>query len=131
MNFQNITPFTNEDLELFASVADHYRSVNEKIFFETLKNKIQNEPAMSNDLLLSEFDNADGLYLVRCYSSEFILGKHQGGHFSPEYTTMDLHDVLHANLFELSFLDRDITFWAWLKEHDYKEIMYNHNYDLM
>lgn len=120
-----------EDARLFADMAVHYVSENEKTFFENMKQKMENELAISNDLILSEVDNDDLIYIVRCIYDEIIVGHGTAGHYDPEHHVMNLSQALNANLKELGYLDRDITLFDWLRERDYEGVMYDHNYDLI
>lgn len=106
-------------------------SAEEKEFFEKIAHKILYEEAYSNDLLLSEHDNEDGIYIVRCYDYEFIIGRHVGEKFYEEVSTMNFADCLNTNLKEAELLDEDITLLEWLRKRNYSGIMYNHNFGLM
>ena len=110
---------------------EHYTSFNEKVFFEKMKFKIEFEPAMSNDLILSEHDNEDGIYIVRCYDCEFIIGCHVGENFKEEKHTMNFSDALETNLQECGFIDDNLTLLEWLRKRNYNGVRYDHNYDLM
>ena len=75
------TELAPKDKHLFDNLGDKFASAEEKYFFEKMKYKIECEPAMSNDLIMSENDNEDGIYIVRCYDYEFIIGCHVGDTF--------------------------------------------------
>lgn len=120
-----------EDYDLFAAMEGHYVSENEKTFFEKMRYKMEYEISLSNDLILSEVDNDDLIYIVRCIYDEIIVGHGTYGHYDPEYHVMNLSEALSANLKELGYLDRDITLHEWLRERDYEGVMYDHNNDLM
>ncbi len=120
-----------EDYELFASMAGHYKSENEKTFFEKVRFKMEYELAPSNDLLLSEIDDDDQIYIVRVDYDEFIIGHGTVGNYDEECHVMNLSEALNTNLKEKGFLDRDITLHEWLRERDYQGIRYNHNYAFM
>ena len=117
-----------EDLELFATMEGKYTSQNEKEFFERMRQKMENEIAPSNDLIMFEEDNEDNIYIVRCVYDEFIIGHGLKGHYDEEFHSMNLSEALNANLKELGFTERDITLFDWLRERDYKGVRYNHNY---
>lgn len=102
-----------------------------KEFISKIEFKMQYEPAMSNELLLSEFDNDEGIYLVRCYDHEFILGCHIGNKYEEEFYAMTFSEAMNANLKTCNFIDHDITMIDWLINRDFKGMRYNHNYDLM
>lgn len=120
-----------EDIELFESMRGNYVSDNERVFFETLEARERNLFTYSGELFLFETDTEDLLYFVRYYYDEYALGHGVEGHYSPEFYVQNLASALKANLKELGYIDRDITFWEWLRERDYKCIRYNHNYDLL
>ena len=119
------------DIELFDSMKGNYVSENERFFFETLKDRMENLFTCAGELFLFETDNEDLLYFVRYDFDEFELGHGTEGNYSPRLYVQSLAEALNANLKELGYIDRDITFLQWLREHDYKEIMYDHNYDLI
>ena len=57
------TELAPKDKHLFDNLGDKFASAEEKYFFEKMKYKIEFEPAMSNDLIMSENDNEDGIYM--------------------------------------------------------------------
>lgn len=63
---------------LFKDMEGKYVSNEEKEFFERMKFKIENEPAPANDLIMSNRNNNDGIYIVRCYDYAFRIGCHVG-----------------------------------------------------
>ena len=75
---------------------------------------------------MSEYDNEDKIYIVREEYSEFVVGRED---ILEEQHYMNLSETLSANLRETGLLDRDITLFQWLRERDYKGVMYDHNYD--
>lgn len=117
-----------EDKEFFERMRGHYRSDNERMFFEKLRHKQENVLTCANDLILSEKNNEDGLYIVRCEFEEYVVGQE---HVTEESHYMCLADALEANLKEIGLLNRDITLWQWLRERDYAGVEYDHNYDDM
>ena len=122
-------PLCPADIELFASMEGNYVSENERIFFEKLKDKEENVFTAAGDLLLFETDNEDLIYLVRYYFDEFELGHGTAGNYSPKHYVQCLADALNANLKQLGYIDRDLTFLQWLRERDYACVRYDHNYD--
>lgn len=115
-----------EDAELFEFIKSHYQSENEKEFFEKLRYKQENVLTVANDLILSERNNDDGLYIVRCIFEEYIVGQED---VTKEQHVMCLYDALNLNLKATGLLDRDITLFQWLRERDYAGVEYDHNYD--
>ena len=116
----------DEDIALFRRMEGNYQSDREREFFEKLKYKEENVLTVSNDLLMSEYDNEDKIYIVREEYSEFVVGRED---VVDEQHYMNLSEALAANLRETGLLDRDITLFQWLRERDYKGVMYDHNYD--
>lgn len=117
-----------EDIQLFKEIEGQYVSNNEKLFFETLYTKMLTELAPCKELLISEMQNADKVYLLRDQYDEFILGQGIGEERKKEIHVMKLFDVLHINMRDAGFLAEDISFWEWLRRIDYDGVMYNHNY---
>lgn len=115
-----------EDAELFEFIKSHYQSENEKEFFERLRYKQEYVLTVANDLILSERNNDDGLYIVRCIFEEYIVGQED---VTEEQHVMCLYDALNLNLKATGLLDRDITLFQWLRERDYAGVEYDHNYD--
>lgn len=115
-----------EDSELFKYMETHYQSENEREFFEKLRYKQENVLTVSNELILSERSNNDGLHIVRCMFEEYIVGQK---HVLEEQHVMCLFDALNLNLKEVGLLNRGVTLFQWLRERDYTGVEYNHNYD--
>ena len=110
-------------------MAKSYTSDSERLFFETLKYRQQYVFTFANDLLLSEHDNEDGLFIVRHYWDEFEVGN---AHTEAEpFYAMYLEEALEANLLEKGLLDKDITLLEWLRGRDYACIRYDGNFDEM
>ena len=116
------------DEKLFASLEGNYQSDNEAVFFRNMKFKQEYEVALSNDLILSEVDNADEIYLVRVEYDEYIVGK--GSDEMHEVHVMNLSEALSTDLSTLG-LNRKLSLLDWLKERDYAGVMFDHNYDKM
>lgn len=126
-----VNKLKKEDEELFSSIEGRYTSSNEEVFFKNMKHKMEFEPAMSNDLIMSEHDNEDGIYIVRCYDYEFIIGCHVGDAFMEEKYTMNFSDALETNLKDCGFIDDNLTLLEWLRKRNFKGVQYDHNYDLI
>lgn len=116
---------------LFKDMEGKYVSNEEKEFFERMKFKIENEPAPANDLIMSNRNNNDGIYIVRCYDYAFRIGCHVGEEYKKEFYAMDFHDALNVNLRECGFIDENLSLLEWLRKRNYKGVEYNHNFDLM
>ena len=125
------TKLIAEDVSLFKHMEGKYISNEEKEFFERMKFKIESEIAPANDLIMSNRNNDDGIYIVRCYDYEFRIGCHVGEEYKEEFYAMDFHDALYVNLRECGFIDEDLTLLEWLRKRNYNGVEYNHNFDLM
>ena len=125
------TKLIAEDANFFKDMEGKYVSNEEKEFFERMKFKIEREPAPANDLIMSNLNNEDGIYIVRCSDYEFRVGCHVEEGYKEEFYAMDFHDALHVNLRECSFIDENLSLLEWLRKRNYNGIEYNHNFDLM
>lgn len=91
-----------------------------------MKFKQEYEPTLSNDLIVSESDNDDKIYLVRVEYDEYLVGK--AGNEELEVHVMNLSEALSVDLSVVG-LNRKLTLLEWLKQRDYVGVMYDHNYD--
>ncbi len=126
MKSTKINLMWEEDDNLFASMKDNYQSENEREFFEKILYKQQWECSLSNDLILSEKDNEDEIYIVRVYFEEYIVGKK--GKIEEEHV-MNLSTALNLNLKEIGVLDESITLFEWLRRRDYVGVKYDNDFD--
>ena len=122
---EKVNQLSPEDIQLFSSMDGHYRSEEERIFFETLKYKEEYELATMNELLLIEEDNEDNLYFIRIYADEYEIGL---GTTKEHFQS--LADALQLKLSEIGMLASDCTFGQWLQQRNYKGIHYDRNMDL-
>ena len=95
------------DAKLFASMKGKYKSKNEENFFKNMQYKEEYQATALNDLLVSEYENPDEIYIVWMYNEEYIVGQGIGTDGANEEHVMCLFQALNLNLKELSFLDRD------------------------
>lgn len=119
------------DTKLFASMRDNSLTPNEANFFKNMQYKQEYEPTLLNDLLVSEYENPDEIYLVRVEYDEYLVGHGIGTDGAEEVHVMNLSEALNVNFKTEGFLDRDITLWQWLREKDYAIVNYGRNYDLI
>lgn len=118
------------DAKLFASMEGNYQSKNEENFFKNMQYKEEYQATALNDLLVSDYENQDEIYIVRMYNEEYIFGQGIGTDGANEEHVMCLFEALNLNLKELGFLDRDMTLLDWLSDCDYSVVNYERNYDL-
>lgn len=120
-----------EDKALFEKMRGKYISENEANFFKNMQYKQEYEFSGQNDLLISEYENTDEIYLVRMYFEEYVLGYKIGSDGEFEKHVMNLSEALALNLKDLGFISRDLTLFEWLRENDYAYVNYNRNYDII
>lgn len=118
-----------EDINLFDGMKGKYSSQNEENFFKNMQFKEEYEITGLNDLLVSEYENNDEIYIVRQYYEEYVIGKGIDSNGAQEVHTMTLAEALSLNLKDLEFIDRDISLLDWLRECDYHQVRYDRNYD--
>ena len=118
-----------EDKALFEKMKGNYVSDNERVFFENMYRKMVYEWTCAGDMILSERNNDDHIYIARYNFDEMEIGQGIGEEYKPELYTQTLSEALNANLKQLGYLERDITLLEWLRERDYNDIEYNHNFD--
>ena len=123
-------PLWDADDKLFASMKTKSLTPNEANFFSNMQYKEEFEVSALNDLLVSEYDNDDEIYLVRMNYDEYVVGHGIGTDGAEEVHVMNLSEALAVNLKAEGFLNRDITLWQWLREKDYEIVNFGRNYDL-
>ena len=84
-----------------------------------------------NDLIVSEYENEDEIYIVREYNEEYVVGHGIETDGVQEEHVMNLSAALALNLKDLGFLNRDVTLLQWLRECDYQVVNYERNYDII
>lgn len=119
------------DAKLFASMKGHYQSVREENFFKNMQYKEEFEATALNDLIVSEYDNEDEIYIVRMYNEEYLVGHGIDSDGANEIHTMCLSDALKINLKELGLPENNLTLLEWLRKHDYSFVNYERNYDIL
>lgn len=122
---EKVNQLSQEDKQLFAAMADHYQSEEERIFFETMKYKEEYELAPMNDLLLVEADNEDSLYFIRIYADEYEVGL---GATKKHFQS--LNEALEMSLSNIGMPAEFGSFGEWLRRRNYKGINYNGNINL-
>lgn len=101
---------------------------NEECYFlERIKAKEMGEFAPSADLLVSERDNADQLFLVRYYFTEYKIDSMSARRGSSIYS-ISFEDLMNEDLCPL--LCRHMTVLEWLREQKFACVGYYGNYAL-
>jgi hypothetical protein len=128
-DMRNKNKIWDVDLRLFASLEGHYISPEESNFFQNMQFKQEYEPALANDLIMSETDNQDGIYIVREFYDEYVVGVNNQEDL--EKHVMNLSEALEIKLKEVGLSDSSQTLFEWLRARNYQGISYNRNYDLI
>ena len=118
-----------DDIRLFDEMSRNYTSENERIFFERMKEKELYSQATSNEVLLTEKDNDDYVFIVRNNFDSYIVGSRRPGRETRAFGTETLSFILTFDMTMDDVLDRHITFGEWLRERDYVGINYDYNCD--
>ena len=103
------------------------RTNEERYFLERIKAKETGEFAPSADLLVSERDNADELFLVRYYFTEYKIDSMRASCGSSIYC-ISFEDLMKEDLCPL--LGRHVTIVEWLREQKFACVGYYGNYAL-
>lgn len=126
----NIWEFISDTPEEFEHAIANAETLNEKIFFEKMRYKILHETAASNDIIMHDSNNKDGIYILRVGTDNFQVGKILDGYMVGSceefsglffFLTQDLDQFIH----------RHVTVGEWLRERDYSGISYDANNDYM
>lgn len=115
-----------QDQALFAQMKENYKSENERVFFETMKEKEESDNAFEDgwDVLLREEDNEENVFFYRESYDWYMLERVDENHnYVEEFC--GLADVLAApaskwDLGEGTILD-------WLRRRDYAGIRYDNH----
>lgn len=117
------------DRELFNRMKLEPCSNNERIFFEKVEYKgLFEYPISSFDVILSELDNDAGIYFVKCYASEYLIGKKTKDAIKkPKDVPESLNDALNEDLFTI--LGEHITLWDWFRHRDFAAMNYIYEWE--
>lgn len=118
------------DRELFAAMKTDSTTPEEFNFFQNMRFKEEHESTLSNDMVLSENDNIERIYIVREVYDEYVVGC--ADHPECEVHVMNLSEALNVNLLTIGVkTQKDETIGEWLRSINYKGISYSRNYDNM
>lgn len=127
LNVDNQLPA--EDKELFEKMKFESCSMNEYIFFEKMEHKeLYEYPISSFDVILSELDNDEGIYFVKCYMSEYLIGQKTNGLIKKlKSVPTSLSEALNEDLFVL--LGEHLTLWEWFRMRNFADLNYNYEWE--
>lgn len=118
-----------EDKELFERMRLKSCSDNERVFFEKMEYKeLYEYPISSFDVILSELDNDEGIYFVKCYTSEYLIGRKTKDSVKKlKNVPTSLSEALNEDLFVL--LGEHFTLWEWLRMRDFANLNYGYEWE--
>lgn len=118
-----------EDKELFERMRLKPCSDNERVFFEKMEYKeLYEYPISSFDVILSELDNDEGIYFVKCYTSEYLIGRKTKDFVKKlKNVPTSLNEALNEDLFVL--LGEYFTLWEWLRMRDFANLNYGYEWE--
>lgn len=115
--------------EEFEDAIKNAVSLREKEFYEKLLYKILHETAFSNDVLLKDDENDEGIYILRVGTDGVMVGRDSNIAGKPG-KCVELSGICFAMNFDMfDFLGHHITLRNWLRNRDYKGIRYDRNND--
>ena len=117
------------DETLFAEISSRDVSEAEREFFSKLEWKEQYESAYANELLVSEKDNEDRLFLLRRYFDVYLIGRVSTEGVYKQVEFSHLADALECRLDVTFGLSESLTLLEWLRMYDFKFVRYDRNYD--
>lgn len=129
MTTQQHFTLSKADDNLFAVMRASSSTAGERQFFKRLEWKEQHEPAFSNELLVYEKENTDGIFLIRKYYDTYLIGMKHVGSPTREYETTTLASALEADLSTAVGYGRKMSLHDWLRGNDYECVRYDRNYD--
>lgn len=118
-----------EDKELFERMRLKSCSDNERVFFEKMEYKeLYEYPISSFDVILSELDNDEGIHFVKCYTSEYLIGRKTKDFVKKlKNVPTSLNEALNEDLFVL--LGEHFTLWEWLRMRDFANLNYGYEWE--
>ena len=118
-----------EDKELFERMRLKSCSDNERVFFEKMEYKeLYEYPISSFDVILSELDNDEGIYFVKCYTSEYLIGRKTKDFVKKlKNVPTSLNEALNEDLFVL--FGEHFTLWEWLRMRDFANLNYGYEWE--
>ena len=118
-----------EDKELFERMRHESCSDNERIFFQKMEYKeLYEYPISSFDVILSEFDNEEGIYFVKGYTSKYLIGKKTNDFvIKLRSVSTSLNEALNEDLFII--LGEHTTLWEWFRTRDFANLNYSFEWE--
>ena len=118
-----------EDMKMCEMLIANPISERERRFFEEILKKETEEISLSGDLMMSEYDNDIGIYILRENYDEYRVGVAKEGPEFPEVHLDGIGELLSLNLKQIG-ISADISIKEWLRMIDYNGINYRANDDI-
>lgn len=119
----------DEDRKMCEMLIENPISDNEKRFYTEILKKETKELALSGDLMMSEYDNDLGIYILREYYDEYRVGTANVSREYPEMHLFGIGELLSLKLNQIG-LSQEVSILEWLRMIDYNGINYRANADL-
>ena len=113
------------EMRMFREMEGKYVSENEKVFFETMRRKIQTEYASLTETIIDYDENPDGIYLYREIYDDFRIGRWIEGLPDTPVMTNGLFGLLNLDMDSYHILGGHKTLWEWLRANDYRYVHYD------
>ena len=123
---EKVNQLSQEDVQLFSSMNGHYRSENERVFFETMKEKEETDNAFEDgwDVLLREEDNEENVFFYRESYDWYMLERVDENHnYVEEFCGLANVLAAPASKWDLG----EGTILDWLRRRDYAGIRYDNH----
>jgi len=130
IDFNHNEQFPVDDKDLFERMQNSFVSDNEKHFFENMiRKEIYDFPASKFDTIMHETDNEDGIFIDKCYNSEYKVGRKKEGMIQTlsDYP-QNLSELLVLDLYDL--LNKHISVHEWLRQRDYQGVRYDYPWEV-
>jgi hypothetical protein len=119
-----------EDRKLYEKMNGHFVSEKERMFFdEMICKELYDCPMSVFDVIMSESDNEERIFIQKEYNSEYVIGRFLD---EDKYTVIDnrplcLSELISTDLFTL--LNTHITVLEWLRKRDFAGVRYDYPWE--
>lgn len=121
--------YLSDSPDEFKEALKNATSDKEREFFKNIRFKILHETAFSNDVLMSDLDNNDGLFIIRSGIDDILIGVNSYD-ASGKSVPCEYEGIFHALEQDLHrYIGRHISLLEWLRERDFRGIRYDANND--
>lgn len=115
-----------DDQRLLDTLDSFGISAKEREFISQMLEIEQHWETETGAPIILEDENADRLYIIHYYSTEYEIGNESQ---SGVYGAFSLSELLGLYLDEQNILDKHITVLEWLRQRNYANVTYDRTYD--